>query len=108
VTAGVTQVMSELSPDQVIAGVLESLRQSRALLLDPCPRNIDRCRLAITQSVHKIGKLLEGDRAAWKSLDLKRSLVLVRGELSAIAKLLDSAAVFRRELLKVISSAPPV
>jgi hypothetical protein len=98
------------APDQVIAGVLDSLRQSRALLLDPCPRNIDRCRLAITQSVHKIGKLLEGDgpawkSPAWKSLDLKNSLVLVRGELSAIAKLLDSAAVFRRDMLKVISGA---
>jgi hypothetical protein len=98
------------APDQVIAGVLDSLRQSRALLLDPCPRNIDRCRLAITQSVHKVGKLLEGDgpdwkSPGWKSLALKNSLVLVRGELSAIAKLLDSAAVFRRDMLKVISSA---
>jgi hypothetical protein len=92
-------------PDQVIAGVLESLRQSRALLLDPCPRNIDRCRLVITQSVHKVGRLLEGDRAAWKNPGLKDSLLQVRGELSAIAKLLDSAAVFRRDMLKVISGA---
>jgi hypothetical protein len=93
------------SPDQVIAGVLDSLRQSRVLLHDPCPRNIDRCRLVITQCVHKVGKLLEGERAARKSSDLKRSLLLVRGELGAIAKLLDSAAVFRRDMLKVISNA---
>jgi hypothetical protein len=98
-------ITSELSPDQVIAGVVDSLRQSRALLHDPSPRNIDRCRLVITQCAHKVGKLLEGDRAAWKGLDLKNSLLLVRGELSAIAKLLDSAAVFRRDMLKVISGA---
>jgi hypothetical protein len=97
-TAGVT-------PDQVIAGVLDSLRQSRVLLLDPCPRNIDRCRLAITQAVHKVGKLIEGDRSAWKSPDLRDSLLLVRGELSAISKLLDSAAAFRRDMLKAISVA---
>jgi hypothetical protein len=93
------------SPDQVIAGVLDSLRQSRVLLHDPCPRNIDRCRLVITQCVHRVGKLLEGDRSTWNSPTLKASLVQVRGELSAIAKLLDSAAAFRRDMLKVISGA---
>jgi hypothetical protein len=31
--------------------------------------------------------------------------LLVRGELSAIAKLLDSAAAFRRDMLKAISGA---
>jgi hypothetical protein len=101
----VTPSPGVVSPDQVIADVLDSLRQSRVLLLDPCPRNIDRCRLAITQSVHKVGKLIEGDRSAWKSPGLKASLLLVRGELSAIAKLLDSAAVFRRDMLRVISGA---
>jgi hypothetical protein len=94
-----------LSPDQVIAGVLDLLRQSRVLLLDPCPRNIDRCRLTVIQCAHRVGRLLEGDRAAWKSADLKASLLLVRAELGAIAKLLDSAAVFRRDMLKVISAA---
>jgi hypothetical protein len=94
-----------LSPDQVIAGVLDSLRQSRVLLHDPCPRNIDRCRMVITQCVHKISKIIEGDRAAWKSAGLKDSLLQVRGELSAIARLLDSAAVFRRDMLRVISGA---
>ena len=92
-------------PNQVIAGVLDSLRQSRALLLDPCPQNIDCCRAAIAQCVNKVGTLMEGDRGAWKSRDLKVSLLQVRGELSAIAALLDSAAAFRRDMLKVISGA---
>jgi hypothetical protein len=94
-----------LSPDRVIAGVLDLLRQSRVLLLDPCPRNIDRCRLTVMQCVHKVGRLVEGDRSAWNSRDLKASLLQVRTELSAIAKLLDSAAAFRRDMLTVISAA---
>jgi hypothetical protein len=92
-------------PNQVIAGVLDSLRQSRTLLLDPCPQNIDCCRVAIAQCVNKVGNLMEGDRAAWNGRDLKASLLQVRGELGAIAKLLDSAAAFRRDMLKVISGA---
>lgn len=41
------------SPNRIIAGVLDSLRQSRALLLDPCPQNIDLCRSAVAQCVLK-------------------------------------------------------
>jgi hypothetical protein len=98
-------------PNQVIAGVLDSLRQSRGLLLDPCPQNIDSCRVAIAHCVSKVGILIEGDRAAWKNPDLKTSLLQVRAELGAIAKLLDSAAAFRRDMLTAISGAtrrPPI
>jgi hypothetical protein len=93
------------NPNQVIAGVLDSLRQSRTLLFDPCPRNIDLCRLAVAHCTRKIAKLLEGDRGGWNRRDLVASLLLVRGELGAITKLLDSAAAFRRDMLKVISEA---
>ena len=93
------------NPNEVITGVLDSLRQSRTLLFDPCPRNIDLCRLTVAQCTRKIAKLLEGDRAGWNRGELMTSLLLVRGELSAITKLLDSAAAFRRDMLKVISAA---
>lgn len=54
----------------------------------------------------EVRQLAEGDRTGWDR-ELKLSLLLVRTELGAIAKLLDSAAAFHRDLLKVISGATP-
>jgi hypothetical protein len=91
-------------PNRVIAGVLDSLRQSRGLLLDPSPRNVDCCRVAVAQCTQTVGKLA-ADRAGWDRGQLTASLLLVRCELGAITELLDSAAVFRRDMLKAISDA---
>jgi hypothetical protein len=93
------------SPNQVMAGVLSSLRQSRALLLDPSPQNIDCCRMAVSQCVQKVGHLVASDRATWNARELQPSLLLVQTELTAIAGLLDSAAVFRRDMMRTISVA---
>ena len=49
---------------------------------------------------------MEGDRAAWNGSELKDALLKMRGELSAIAKLLDSAAAFRRDMLNVTAGTP--
>jgi hypothetical protein len=95
------------NPRQVIAGVLDTLRQSRAMLLDPSPRNIDRCRAALASCIDAIKPIVEADCAGWSSRELEESLLLMRGELSAIMRLLDSAAVFRRNMLKVVSDATP-
>ncbi len=86
-------------PSPVIAGVLETLRQARRLLLDPSPQNIDVCRLSIFQCVHKLVTAMEGDRSAWPKTELTNLLLDMRSELSAIADLLDSAAAFRRNML---------
>jgi hypothetical protein len=86
-------------PSPVIAGVLDTLRQARSLLLDPSPRNIDACRLSIFQCVHKLVTAMEGDRADWPKKELTNLLLEMRSELSAISDLLDSAATFRRNML---------
>lgn len=94
-------------PITVVAGVLAVLRQSRALLLDPSPRNIDCCRVAISQSVHRIVDLMQGDRSQWNKKELSESLQQVRGELGGISNLLDSAAALHRNRLKGISASTP-
>jgi hypothetical protein len=93
-----------LQPDKLIAGVLETLRQSRALLLDPTPQNIDRCRAGVALCVRNFGVIVDADRSG-SSSHLEPSLLLVRRELSAIAGLLDSAAVFHRNMMTVTSQA---
>jgi hypothetical protein len=92
-------------PSQAIARVLDTLRQSRALLLDPCPGNIDRCRAAIAHCVPTVANLAQTDRGRLNIGETRDGLLLVRRELGAIAGLLDSAAVFRRGMLKAISDA---
>jgi len=94
-------------PNAIAAGVLDTLGRSRALLLDPSPRNIDWCRLAISQSVQKIAGLMQGDRSRWNNNELRDSLLQIRAELSGISKLLDSAAALRRDRLKGISATTP-
>jgi hypothetical protein len=98
-------------PNHAIAGILETLRQSRAILLDPSPRNIDRCSSALASCIQKIGGIIEADRPMCENQldnrDLRRSLLLVHGELNAITGLLDSAAAFRRDMLKAIAQATP-
>ena len=89
----------------VIAGVLDTLRESRLLLLDPSPQNIDRCRSAIGHCVRKVSEIFDADRSAWNSSDLHSYLVEIRGELKAIEGLLDTAAAWRRDLLSVMSAA---
>lgn len=95
-------------PGTVVAGVLDSLRQSRTLLLDPSPQNIDWCRMAISQSAQRIADLINGDRSRWNQQELTRSLLKIRSELNSISKLLDSAAAFRRNRMKGISGKTPV
>lgn len=95
---------SALQPEAAIAGVLEILRQSRALLLDPNPQNIDRCRAGVALCVRNFGRIADADLSASNS-HLAPSLLLVRRELSAIAQLLDSAAAFRRDMMRVTSQA---
>jgi hypothetical protein len=92
-------------PHPVIAGVLDTLRQARKLLLDPSPRNIDACRVAVFQCVHKVVTVMESDRADWQKEALTNLLLDMRAELSAIAGLLDSAAAFRRNMLKAAPAA---
>ena len=94
-------------PDSVIAAVLETLREARAALLDPSPRNIDWCRAAVSQSVQKVVSVMEGDRAAWNRDELRCSLLEMRRQLSAITTLLDSAAAFRRNMLKASQRTSP-
>lgn len=95
------------NPNQVIAGVLDTLRQSRAMLLDPSPRNIDSCRVAVAGCIARVSRLAETDRANWNSPALRDSLQLMQRELNGITALLDSAARFRRDMLKTISEATP-
>jgi hypothetical protein len=92
-------------PDRVIAAAFDTLRQSRDILLDPTPRNIDSCRAAISQCVQKIVDLMQGDSSVWNRDELRHSLFAVRRELGAVSNLLDSAAVFRRDMLKAVSGA---
>lgn len=94
----------EHGPNEVIAGVLDALRQSRSLLIDPSPRNIDWCRVAISQCIHKIGGLMQADRSQWNKHELSDAVVQIRGELTAIAKLLDSAAAYRRGMLSALAA----
>jgi hypothetical protein len=86
-------------PSPVIAGVLDTLRQARSLLLDPSPQNIDVCRLSVFQCVHKLVAAMEGDRSDWQKKELTNLLLDMRSELSSISDLLDSAAAFRRNML---------
>ena len=97
-------------PGPVMAEVLQTLRQSRALLHDPSPRNIDQCRTAIAQCVNNVAGLMGADRSGWNTHSLTQALLEVRSELSALAKLLDAAGAYRRDILKAISAAvhPPV
>lgn len=100
----------ESGPAEIIAAVLDTLRQSRNLLLDPSPRNIDWCRIAVSQCAHKIAGLMQRDRAQWDKNELSHALLRIRSELRAIANLLDSAAAYRRGMLSALSAAnrPPV
>jgi len=102
-----THAESGDDPNQAIAGILETLRQSRAILLDPSPQNIDRCSSALAGCIQKIGGIIEADRSPQDNRDLRRSLLRVHGELNAITGLLDSAAAFRRDMLKAITEATP-
>jgi hypothetical protein len=95
------------NPSLIVAGVLETLRASVTLLLDPSPSSIDRCRNAVAQCVGKIAKLIESDRTGCDNRELRTALLLVRGELRAIQGLLDSAAAFKRNMLKAIAQATP-
>lgn len=83
-----------------VSGILDSLRRSRALLLDPEPRNVDWCALSISQCVQKLDDIARGDPAGWNRQELGGLLLEIRRELSAIAGLLDSAAAFRRRSLE--------
>jgi len=93
-------------PNKAIAGVLDTLRRSRKFLLDPTPRNVDLCSAVLSQCVQKIVNLMEGDHLACDYDKLRLSLLNVRAETSAIAGLLDSAAAFRRDMLRAESIAP--
>jgi hypothetical protein len=66
--------------------------------------------MAISQSVQHVVNAMQGDRSAWNKKELKNLLLGVRQELNAIDSLLDSAAAFRRNMLKAASSVtgPPV
>ena len=95
----------ESGPTEVITGVVDSLRQSRELLLDPSPRNVDCCRVAIAQCIQKVAGLMEGDRSRWNKHELRPPLLQIRGELGALSNLLNSAAAFRRGMLTAVSAA---
>lgn len=95
----------ESGPTEVIAAVVDTLRRSRSLLLDPSPRNIDWCRIAVSQCAHKIAGIMQGDRSQWDKNELSPALLRIRSELSAIANLLDSAAAYRRGMLSALSAA---
>lgn len=88
-----------IDPNPVVAGVLDTLRRSRALLLDPTPRNVDVCRLAVFQCVHKLSAAMEADRSDRHNEALPKLLLDIRAELGTLAHLLDSAAAFRRNTL---------
>lgn len=77
------------------------------MLLDPSPRNIDRCRAALAGCIDRVKWIVEADRAKYNSGDMEDSMILMRGELTAIMRLLDSAALFRRDMLKAVSDATP-
>ncbi|HVY92884.1 MAG TPA: hypothetical protein VHA14_09055 [Bryobacteraceae bacterium] len=85
-----------------IAAVLAALRDARGLLADPAPANIDRCCSALAQGVSVMRSLL-AQNAAPAGGGIQPSLHLVRAETAAISNLLDSAAAFRRNVLRAIS-----
>jgi hypothetical protein len=98
----------EMDPDRLIADSLDSLKRSRLLLLDPNPQSIDYCRIVMTQCTATIeGLIRDPNQLSTASPAFTTSLKLVRKELGAIAGLLDSAAAFRRDMLKVTCEATP-
>ncbi|HTA44380.1 MAG TPA: hypothetical protein VK789_18150 [Bryobacteraceae bacterium] len=92
----------QASPEQAIAGILDSLRRAREFLLDPSPQNIDCCGMMLGQCANRMAGLLGNPEL---TSGTENSMALVRTELNAIAGLLASAATFRRDLLKVMRAA---
>lgn len=93
-------------PDQLIAGVLDSLRGAREFLLDPSPQNIDCCRMIMGQCAERMAGLVQCPQlASYAGENFANSIRLVRDELSTIAGLLTSAATFRRDLLRAMRGA---
>jgi hypothetical protein len=96
------------NPDQSIAQVLEKLKQARRLLLDPSPQNVDCCQALVYQCFEQAASLLKDPHV--RSLATESLISQIRAiqeELNSIARLLDSAATFRRDLLRVISKVTP-
>jgi hypothetical protein len=102
------EMNSETNPDQLIADSLESLRQCRLLLLDPSPQSIDYCRIVMAQCTERIEGLIRDPNLVLSTNGaFTSSLRLIRRELGAIAGLLESAAAFRRDMLRVTCGATP-
>ncbi|HXJ41515.1 MAG TPA: hypothetical protein VNH18_19710 [Bryobacteraceae bacterium] len=97
---------AEPNPDRLILNVLDSLKRARALLLDPAPQNIDCCRMIVAQCVHGMTELVNDTRPETRGHSIT-SVRLVRDELHSIAALLESAADFRRDILRVMTAAAP-
>jgi hypothetical protein len=92
--------------DRLIVHVLDSLKRARRLLLDPSPQNLDCCQALVSQCVEQIAGLSK-DRGVkvHATQRLTSQVRQIQQELNSIARLLDSAAAFRRDLLRVISKA---
>ena len=97
---------SGASPDQSIADVLESLSQSRALLLDPSPQNIDHCQVMMGQCAERLAEFVQDPDFAARAGDrFIADVHKVRSELASLSGLLNAAAAFRRDMLTAMRNA---
>lgn len=97
------------TPGVSAAAIADDLRELRELLTDPSPANIDRCRAVLSRGVVRLNGAAASFRETGNAAGMEKSLLSIRTELNAVASLLDSAATFRRDILRIVAATccPP-
>lgn len=99
--------MSSTRAERLIAVAGEALRQARALLIQPAPRNLDIAGSALAIAIAQIAEL-QTVLPASSSHDLSAAVVALRVEVDRVSCLLEHAAAYHVNLIQCMIEASGV